>query len=179
MIILYHNPIFSYTILMRFRPVSHRGTNVITLHNSASKEGMQSPYPGIVNQQHLSSPSPLVQCYIWEHLGAQPSCRGLAWAAEPWYCTLAQGWAPSFLRSRKYHMKGKGACSFWVGSYLAGMADGTCVAAVQPCSLLQPVKSCWKVTWLQPEDSSSKKESQPEKGDGGRIVLYLKDTVSQ
>lgn len=58
MILLYHSLIFPYAILMRFRPVSHRGTCVIILSNSASKKGMQSPHPGIAKpvtaQQSIS-----------------------------------------------------------------------------------------------------------------------------
>jgi hypothetical protein len=58
MTLLYHNLISPYAILMRFRPVSHRGTCVITLHNSANKKGMPFPHPGIAKpataQQSIS-----------------------------------------------------------------------------------------------------------------------------
>lgn len=52
----------------------------------------------------------------------------------------------------------------------------SCCAAMQLAAACQELL---KGSLLQPEDSSSGKERQLEKGDGGRIVLYLKDTVSQ
>lgn len=91
MILLDHNLIFPYAILMRFRPVSHRGTCVITLHNSASKKGMQSPHPVIskpVTAQQSISLGALPQ-FRAERLGTQPSGRRCAWVMEPWHCSPA------------------------------------------------------------------------------------------